>query len=920
MRLASRLWHRLASPAMIDALIILVLGLAVLMWFRGDTVIMTSASVWPLDWEMFLEKTLSVWDNSVGTGQIASRQIAALPLALVGAGMAALGVPLSLAQKFLFYFWFAGSGLAMLWLCYVFRFPRLARISAALFYMTSPYALVTVWSQTDGLFMPIYLGMPLGVGLFVSILRQQKGILFILLVALLLLASLSSVGLQNPAFALVFSIPILLAAVGYALLYPDRWLGVVWRTLVFGVVSLGLNAFWIVPLLTEVADEFAQASHQILQAEDPSRILRSDIDTYGINSVRAVDALRLTGLWSVTAKHSGDPYYAWGAFTEKPAVRTLSFLLPMLIGLGLLTSARQPRGVFFGLLFLVSGFFVLGTFPPGEELRLKLHLAFPPLLRAFRSTYGKWGILLAVSAAPLAGLGLSALAGAAWGRRSRQLLPLLATGVLVVFVGIQGKPVWTGDVIHPQGRVLQPARVRVPSFYNNFRQWAEQQPEAFRILPLPLSKTGSTGYRWSDGGYVGGDFIRWYSPHHPVIFAGTRNPLLLAVVETIDSPTFTSDLALRRVLGLLNARYVLMHHDFYWPLNENFMMFNDAEPITAFLRRGLLEKVARFGDLEILQPPPSSFIPKVYASPYLTYVVGSGAHLADALTFPDTPVFPALYVHDVTRPASEVEFARTTAQEFIVTTSFDEEKVAQARRDLSDARSARSAFAGEEERKINLFQRSININEGRSLVIPHAGRYAVAIAPSRISDKRDRVSVFLTDAVGKQHVVMNSVVAESEPVSYYRVLGDVELPAGPISFTLTLDDKTLSVIPPGTLILRARSEQPLSPAPTITFRQESPTRYSAHVQGAIAPFWLVLSETFHSRWEATVGAAPLLHLPINGYANAWQVTANGDFDVTITFAQQQFVWIGLALTGGMLLIGFGVLAGSMLFRYISRHV
>lgn len=918
MSFSERERRRFWWPGVVDSLIVLVLGLAVLTWFRGDTIIMTSASVWPLNWEMFLEKTLSVWDDSIGTGHVDARQIAALPLALVGVGMAALGIPLSLAQKLLFYFWFAGSGLAMLWLCYVFRFPRLARVGAALLYLTSPYALITVWSQTDGLTMPLYLGAPLGAGLFVFILSRWKGITAILLANLILLASLFSAALTNPAFAVVFSLPILVATVGYLGLHPDRWRGVVWRTGLFGMVALGLSAFWIIPLVMQVSDEFTQASHQIIQAEDPSRILRSDVDTYGINSVRAVDALRLTGLWSVTAKHAGDPYYAWGEFTQEPAVRTLSFLLPALIGIGLLASIRQPRGVFFGLLFLVSGFSVLGIFPPGEEQRLAWHTAFPPLLRAFRATYGKWGVLLAMSAAPLAGLGLAALTKV-FNRQRQQWWPAIAAAVLLLaFVGVQGRPVWNGDVIHPPGHVLQAARVRVPAFYDDLRQWTEKYAETFRILPLPMSKTGSTGYRWGDSGYVGGDFIRWYSPHHPVLFAGTRNPLMLALVEAIDSSTFASDQALQKVMGLLNARYVLMHHDFYWPLNDNFMMFNDAEPIAAFLRRGLWEKVTRIGDLELLQPPPTSFIPKVYAAPRLTYVVSSGPHLADALTFPDTPAAPALYVHDIMRPADEAEFARTVAQEFVVTTSFDEEKVAQARRDLSDARSARSAFAEAEERKISLLQRSININEGRSLIIPRAGRYAVAVAASRLSDKNGRVLVSLTDATGKQHAVTGSL--NDMATDHYAVLGYAELPAGSISFTLMIDDQKLPVVTPGTLILRASSEQRLPPPPTVTFSQELPTRYRVHVQGATQPFLLVLSETFHIRWKATADGVSLLHLPINGYANAWWVTRGGDFDVSINFVQQRFVWVGMALTGATLLIVFSVLAGDVFFRYIARHI
>lgn len=70
----------------------------------------------------------------------------------------------------------------------------------------------------------------------------------------------------------------------------------------------------------------------------------------------------------------------------------------------------------------------------------------------------------------------------------------------------------------------------------------------------------------------------------------------------------------------------------------------------------------------------------------------------------------------------------------------------------------------------------------------------------------------------------------------------------------------------------------------IKFNKIAADRYRVQIKRAVAPFILILNNTFNKNWIAKVDNAVVgKHIPVNGFANGWIVDKKGDYTVDILF-------------------------------------
>jgi len=128
------------------------------------------------------------------------------------------------------------------------------------------------------------------------------------------------------------------------------------------------------------------------------------------------------------------------------------------------------------------------------------------------------------------------------------------------------------------------------------------------------------------------------------------------------------------------------------------------------------------------------------------------------------------------------------------------------------------------------------------------------------------------------------------------------------------------VVDHGMLVLRL--QRPVQPQPPeVQYRRISPTHYEVNVRQAKAAHLLVLSESFHPGWKATLRpvaprqqSLPMSHLVANGYANGWWIEAKGDYQLTLEYQPQRYVFAAMALSAcvACLCLVYLALGGSIL--------
>jgi arabinofuranan 3-O-arabinosyltransferase len=116
---------------------------------------------------------------------------------------------------------------------------------------------------------------------------------------------------------------------------------------------------------------------------------------------------------------------------------------------------------------------------------------------------------------------------------------------------------------------------------------------------------------------------------------------------------------------------------------------------------------------------------------------------------------------------------------------------------------------------------------------------------------------------------------------------------------LALDRVVLSSSRSGTPASVAARGRPLDGAPAVEVRVDEPGHVAVEVEPAGASFWLVVGQSWNEGWELSVeGGSVGDHQVVNGYANGWIVTPDGDGPVVATarWTPQRLVPVGLVVS------------------------
>ncbi|MFA5188755.1 MAG: hypothetical protein WC460_05325 [Patescibacteria group bacterium] len=538
-----------------------ILGLLVFHWFKNESFISGGSFYWPLNFLDYFKDTIAGWRTAELFGSHNLRQYAYLfPFVIAGIPFFAIFNSSLIYEIFFFYICFVFSGLSAYLLLRRYKLDNLVCFVAAIFYMFSPFALITVWYLSIGFYFPFYAFLPLFTLLFLDYVEGKRN-LAITLILIFITPLATTFG--NPAFLLLIAALAFIYVLTNLIVNRQGLLNIFKKTVWFFIFFLLLNSFWLLPFVLDLNNQYVSADNVSgLNTID-------DKENIALNSFSNLENWRNFGLWSFHAETNKDYYYPWHENYRKTGFILLSFITAIALLFSLFYKEKNnfKDKTFWLITFLI--FFTLNVFSssPLKDALFFIYDKFPFLERAFRAGGTKYGFIYTLAFAVLLAFGLQFLR-----RKIKSFILLFLIPIFIV-----SYPFITGDVIYKGGKYLQEYYAQVPAEYKMLRNFLHQQDLIGRSLVFPTASFYNYYNNWKSG-YAGSDYIKEIAADEIISISDQRLVPLIYLFAKIDKTTLT------KMLDLLNIGQVIFRSDYdnngkFYSFDESLVSFPENKKI-----------------------------------------------------------------------------------------------------------------------------------------------------------------------------------------------------------------------------------------------------------------------------------------------------------------------------------------------------
>lgn len=820
------------------------------------------------------------------------------------AGLASLGLPPALIQRFLMIFAFVMSGWGMYHLAKnLLEFnnkqaERIACIVAGTFYMMNPF--ITYWlflgalPQFQIVVLPFIL-LLLNKGLKACRERTPwlRYALFIGLLSVPLLAVHPEVTILVVSFLLLYVIFTLARELRarnfHAIISYGKFLAIV------TIVSLMVNLFWILPTLyyffnSEVIQQTAMPMLVKLEALSALPLLmlqRLRLQTFSYSWYQSYPYTPIS-FW-VTSPLSFALGFVLFSFTLIPILfkrhsdysRIIFFTITEILYVGFSTGLNQPFGTVYRWLFDNFFFFtMLGD--PAKFLQIGMF---------------SYSVLLGVSI----GILFQYIRKNKWlGKTIRKnkwlgkTLPLILCAIIL----FNSYPMLSGNFYG----VLEP--VNVPNYYTQTREWLRSNGQDFRITILPIGKTGfSALYAWAPRSVFGGA-----QPYY--IAASASWAMDIFAHPQVNGRHFLGPIwtgrtvTIGRMLNLWNVKYLIIAND--W-MDPEYITPVDTSPLKFSLeRQSDLKFLKSIGEFDIYENAVYDNTLIYGTSSY--YIIADEVKLKMLNKGLYPPFVAFLSTENLPKDERFLDNAVNVTQIAIMTEALLVED------DSLDR------WASNYELKIDQVDKVVGncsvIARADSADFVRIGRYSPELLDLSNADlikfwfktnrKMKNGVLMIWDDYGKR-LIWN--FAESVPNVWQEVgfnldqgvadYGPVDLKKiSTIEVQASYPQQELTIIKvDGFTKSGYEFELPMNMDKVhLTYKRISPTKYTVNVSTQ-KPFILVLSEAYEPLWRITIIDAEFRnfdHFIVNGYANGWYIDKTGEFGIIIEYLPQRYYEWGIA--------------------------
>jgi len=856
----------------LPVIVILLLSLVTLNWFREGRLIYFWDATFPLSPDKAITQYSYIWHDTFAFGQ---SDILGVKMLLY---FYLIKIPFDffhsilLSQMFLYYLLFSISGLSMYFFAFnllkedfnyekkSYQFIHLGSISAALFYMFNLYTILFLWRIfSTSLFL--YSVLPLIFLFYIRYMKKDSSINnLIFLIFLFFFSSIS-----HPSLLVI----LLIVLMGYSI-----YLGFIDGNLIRNVqkffiiffVFLIINVYWIFPLIYNT-----QNSGPNLQDQYGGSLsaLRFNSQFADISSI-----LRLKGQQILYEKYEGEYDYPWITLYHDGInlFTSISFLIP-LIAFYTILSIRRKNILFLGLGALLLLFFVKGLHAPIGIIYEYLFKNFP-FFGSFRDPYSKFGLFYTFFISLLFGIGLSKIYTTLKIRLNTNVKHLhfltYITVVLLMF-GIYSYPLWTGDVI-PKGSNIRPsANIEIPQEYSDIATYFNNEKYSFKIIELPFQDRPLQSASWRYG-YVGFPILR-HLTSAPIIAGITGNEKENVFYRFIYKQLETNPSSIIPFLAKLNIKYIIVHQD----INRYFAPpTNDPEEINIKLANSKnLSLIKSFGKLDLW---------KLESTYPIIYVYRHDNVSIEKKKF---------YFNDFNTTDFQI-YVNSSNSELILTTNSTNHQTWSWIRSKEILVNKNEVYDFITNIKVKNSIQSHIVLEGYN--ISSDKWYQILQNPNGIDGnlewKEFTNTLIIPEDVSKVRVVLNAGWVQNKTLGNATTwFGEMYLQ----NYASDLIDSSLNEIS----------------AIVSNYTKLDPTLYHVKVN-ASKPFMLAFAESYDPLWTAWVDKIDgkpvqpetIRAVPLYSVINGFYINQTGDLDITIEYEPQKWFYMGSAVSITTLMASF----------------
>lgn len=480
-----------------DLVIICLLGLIPILWFRDGTVLLGHDAGLALDPIVHFLDRLHIWSQrfSIGTDQSAAL-LGAFFIHSFEAFLAWLGFSLHWGQIIQFIFWFTLPGLAMYFVAYkMFPDKKYLPLIAAIIYQLN-YYILQGWFIAERTKFSIYIAFPLVLYLAIWYLRGRMGLIKSVILTGLVLGIFNGGGSIPLYGGLIFGVLVTFAYINVINFNLQTLKKTFLYSIGSSIIYVLINAYWIISYAFYISGFFRRDLAQAGGTEGALSWAR-----YLSSESTFINLFRGQGIpdWYL------NPYHSYSqSFLTNPFLIIVSFLLPIL-AFGAIWFVKNRKDAY--IIYLLVLICLVGIlFSSGPESQFgfifEAMVTYIPGFAMFRSAFFKFNYVVWFSYGLLIGYTLDILLSKIELKYfkkyafifSKSILILLGLGYLFYhYPAINGSFL---DYSREPGKELT-TRVKVPQYIFEFGKWVKNQDPNVRFLVMPqLGNTSYISYDW----------------------------------------------------------------------------------------------------------------------------------------------------------------------------------------------------------------------------------------------------------------------------------------------------------------------------------------------------------------------------------------------------------------------------------------